>query len=1025
MSKLPSFFAKILFILFLFFVLTIPSRVISQPANSEQTILLNVKLQLGNPPLIQSWNSSYPPCDWPEIKCTGGSVTGIDLRDKNITEKIPATICELKNLTKLDVAYNSIPGKFPRILFNCSNLQILDLSQNYFDGTIPDDIDRLPTLRYLDLGANSFYGDIPAAVGKLTELTTLYLHQNLFNGTFPKEIGDLSNLEFLGLAFNGFVGMAIPPEFGKLKKLRYMWIAGSNLMGEIPESLSNLTSFEYLDLSKNNLVGKIPSNLFMLRNLSFVLLYNNDLSSEIPSSVQALNLTEIDLSMNNLTGTIPDDFGKLMNLEVLQLFSNQLSGEIPKSLGLIQTLKQFKVFTNKLNGTLPPELGLHSKLEVFEVSENQLSGELPEYLCAGGALQGVVAFSNKLAGEMPKWVENCTTLRSVQLYNNNFSGPVPSGLWTSRNLSSIMLSGNSFSGLLPNKLARNLSRVEISDNKFSGRIPSGISSSLNLVVFKATNNLLSGEIPSELTNLSNLNTLMLDGNQLSGPLPSQIDSWKSLTFLTLSRNKLSGKIPVAMVYLPDLVYLDLSDNELSGEIPPQLGHLKLTFLNLSSNKLSGKIPDEFDNLAYENSFLNNSYVCANDPILNLPSCHTKLPHQKKSSSKNLALILILVTTVFIASVLFTLYKVRNYMRKHSLDKLSTWKITSFQRLDFTEFNVLSNLTENNLIGKGGSGEVYRIASSRPGEFIAVKRIWNRVELDHKLDKQFLAEVQILGTIRHSNIVKLLCCISCENSKILVYEYMENQSLDKWLYRKKRKSVPGLGSDNNLLALNWPMRLRIAIDTAQGLSYMHHECSLPIIHQDVKSSNILLDSEFRAKIADFGLAKMLAKKGEPHSMSAIAGSFGYIAPEYAYSTKVSEKVDVYSFGVVLLELVTGRDPISGNEQTTLVDWARRYYNEGKPIDDAIDEEIKGRYLEEMTSVFKLGLICTGTLPSTRPSMKEILQILRQCCLPEGSEGKKMGTEFDATPLLSNVTYLSSYKRSQKVTQEIDESCVYSV
>ncbi|KAJ7965917.1 Receptor-like protein kinase, partial [Quillaja saponaria] len=966
----PPFFPKIPLFFLLFFLAFIPSHVNSQPTNSEQTILLNVKQQLGNPPLLQSWNSSSSPCDWPEINCTDVAVTGVDLRSKNITQKIPATICDLKNLTKLDLALNFIPGEFPSFLYNCSNLQILDLSQNYFAGPIPDDIDRFKTLRYLNIGANNFSGDIPAAIGKLTELRALYLHQNVFNGTFPKEIGDLSNLEFLGLAFNGFVPMAIPQEFGKLKKLTFMWLTMSNLIGEIPESLSNLTSLEHLDLSKNRLVGKIPRNLFMLRNLSLVYLYHNKLSGELPSLVQALNLIEIDVSINNLTGNIPEDFGKLKNLKVLNLFLNQLSG---------------------------------------------------------GALQGVVAFSNKLMGELPKWIENCTTLRSIQLYNNNFSGQVPLGLWTSRNLSSLRLSGNSFSGLLPNKLASNLSRVEISDNKFSGQIPAGIFSSVNLVVFQARNNLLSGEIPSELTILPKLNTLMLDGNQLSGPLPSKIDSWKSLSFLTLSRNKLSGKIPAAMGYLTDLLYLDLSENEFSGEIPPQFGHLRFTFLNLSSNKLSGKIPDEFDNLAYENSFLNNSYICSNDPILNLPSCYTKLPHPKKSSSKYLALILILVITVFIASVIFTFYKIISYRkRKHEVHKLSTWKITSFQRLNFTDYDILSNLTDDNLIGSGGSGKVYRINSGRPGEFIAVKRIRNSEEMDHKLEKEFLTEVQILGTIRHSNIVKLLGCISSENSKLLVYEYMENQSLDKWLHGKKIKLVPGLDSANNLQVLNWPMRLRIAIDAAQGLCYMHHECSMPIIHRDVKSSNILLDSEFRASIADFGLAKVLVKQGQLHTMSAIAGSFGYIAPEYAYSTKVNEKVDVYGFGVVLLELVTGREPTSGDEDTSLVDWAWRHYSEGKPIADVIDEEMKEQcYLEEMTNVVKLGLSCTGTLPSTRPSMKEILQILGRCCLAKGYEGKKIGTEFDVTPLLGDSTYLSSYKRSKKVTDQIDESFEYSV
>lgn len=902
---------------------------------------------------------------------------------------------------------------------------MLDLSQNYFVGSIPDDIDRISSLRYLDLGGNNLSGDIPAAIGNLTELQTLRLYQNLFNGTFPSEIGNLSNLEILDMSFNGYLLAApIPPEFGKLKMLKEFRMRRSNLIGEIPESFSNFLSLQELDLAINNLEGKIPDGLLSLKDLSNLFLFHNRLTGEIPITVEALNLVQVDLAMNNLSGSIPQDFGKLNNLTVLNLYSNQLTGGIPASLGLIPTLKVFRLFKNKLNGTLPPELGLNSKLEAFEVSENQLSGSLPEHLCSKGLLQGAIAFSNHLSGELPKGLGSCDALRTVQVYDNNLSGELPEGLWTSLNLSTLMISNNSFSGQLPStRLAWNLSRLEISNNNFSGEIPQQVSSWETLVVFKASGNLFSGKIPVELTSLSQLNTLSLDGNRFSGELPSQIISWRSLNTLDLSRNELSGYIPTAICSLPDLLYLDLSGNQFSGQIPSELGDLRLNSLNLSSNELSGTIPDVFDNLAYENSFLNNSNLCANSPILNLPSCYTTIHSSHKLSSKVLAMILVLSIVVFLVTVLLTFFVVRDYRRKKRGHDLATWKLTSFQRLDFTEFNVLANLTDTNLIGTGGSGKVYRVSTNCPREFVAVKRIWNSRELDQKLEKEFNAEVQILGSIRHSNIVKLLCCISCENSKLLVYEYMENHSLDKWLHAKKTRPMAGMSLAHHVI-LDWPKRLEIAIGAAQGLYYMHHECSPPIIHRDVKSSNILLDSQFKARIADFGLAKILAKhgEGEPHTMSVIAGSFGYIAPEYAYTTKINEKIDVFSFGVVLLELTTGRKPSSGGEHTNLAEWAWQLYGEGNNINDALDEDIKKTcYSEEMATVFKLGLICTSTLPTTRPSMKEVLHILRGYGPSEGYEVKKVGSEFDIAPLLNTATYLSSYKRSKKV----DDSIVYSV
>ncbi|KAL6212527.1 hypothetical protein ACLB2K_017746 [Fragaria x ananassa] len=1017
--------AKILLPLFFSILISIPLNVISQSTDSDQSILLKLKQEWGDPPSIQSWNSSSSPCDWPEISCTAGAVTGIFLREKDITEEIPAIICDLRNLTVLNLAWNYIPGEFPVVLYNCSKLQYIDLSQNYLVGEIPGDIDRISSLQYLDVGGNNFSGDVPATIGNLTELKVLNLNSNLFNGTFPSDIGNLSNLEILDMSFNGeMMAAQIPEEFGKLGKLKEFRMRLSNLIGQIPETFSNLVSLQELDLAINKLEGKIPDGLFLLKDLRILFLFHNRLTGEIPVTVGAMSLEQIDLAMNNLTGSIPPDFGKLSNLTVLNLYTNKLNGGIPASLGLITTLKGFRVFKNQLNGTLPPEMGLHSKLEGFEVSENQLSGALPEHLCSKGLLQGAIAFSNKLSGELPKGLGNCTALRSVQLYNNSFSGELPKGLWTSLNLSTLMISNNSFSGELPRtRLAWNLSRLEISNNRFSGEIPVQVSSWQTLVVFKASGNLFTGRIPVELTSLSQLNTLSLDGNRFSGELPSEIIAWTSLTSLDLSRNELSGYIPTAIGSLPDLLYLDLSGNKFSGQIPSELGHLRLNSLNLSSNELSGKIPDVFDNLVYENSFLNNSNLCANSPILNLPNCYTKLHSSHKLSSKVLAMILVLSIVVFTVTVLLTFFVVRDYRRKKRGHDLATWKLTSFQRLDFTEFNVLANLTDTNLIGSGGSGKVYRVSTNCPNEFVAVKRIWNSKELDQRLEKEFNAEVEILGSIRHSNIVKLLCCISSENSKLLVYEYMENHSLDKWLHGKKTKQMAGMTLARHVV-LDWPKRLEIAIGAAQGLYYMHHECSPPVIHRDVKSSNILLDSKFKARIADFGLAKILAKhgEGEPHTMSVIAGSFGYIAPEYAYTTKINEKIDVFSFGVVLLELTTGREPNNGGEYTNLAEWAWQQYGEGKNIDEALDEDVKKTcYSEEMATVFKLGLICTSTLPSTRPSMKEVLHILRGYGSSDGYDIKKVGSEFDIAPLLNTASYLSSYKRSKKK----DDSIVFSV
>lgn len=765
----------------------------------------------------------------------------------------------------------------------------------------------------------------------------------------------------------------LPPGFAQLKKLKYIWMTESNLIGEIPDWIGNWTALEKLDLSINKLTGEIPSSLFTLKNLSVVYLFKNILSGEIPQRIESTKITEYDLSCNQLTGKIPAAIGDLQQLTALLLQSNQLHGEIPESIGRLPLLTDVRLYENSLTGTLPPDFGRYSNLTGFQVNNNKLTGILPEHLCSGGQLVGITAFENNLSGNLPKSLGNCDSLAVFYVQKNNFSGEIPAGLWTAVNLTFVVMSDNSFTGELPERFSKNIARLQISNNKFSGKISSGLSSSWNLTEFEASNNLLTGQIPEELTALSKLIKFSLDGNQLTGELPRNIISWRSLVSLNLRRNRFTGEIPDELGGLPSLIDLDLSENRLSGSIPNRLGNLNLNSLNLSSNFLSGTIPIGLENTIYVRSFLNNPGLCSNNAVLNLNGCSFTTQNSRKISSQHLALIVSLGVSVFILFALSALYIIKIYRKTGNRADVE-WKLTSFQRLNFSEANLLSGISENNVIGSGGSGKVYRVPVNNLGDTVAVKRIWNNRKSDHKLEKEFMAEVKILSSIRHNNIIKLLCCVSCDTSRLLVYEYMEKQSLDKWLHKNSPPRMVGSEPVSDV-ALDWPTRFQIAVGTAQGLFYMHHECSPPVIHRDLKSSNILLDSEFNAKIADFGLAKMLVKQGEPASVSAVAGSFGYIAPEYAQSPKINEKIDVFSFGVVLLELATGKEALNGDEDSSLAEWAWEYIHQGKPIADALDEDVKEpQYLDEMCSVFKLGVICTSSSPTGRPTMSQALQIL---------------------------------------------------
>ncbi|OEL32321.1 Receptor-like protein kinase HSL1 [Dichanthelium oligosanthes] len=939
-------------------------------SNGDHQILLGLKQHWGrNSPILGRWNSSSAAhCDWGGITCTNGAVTSISLSKQSFVKPIPSSLCLLKDLTSLDLSYNNFSTSFPITLYNCSNLNYLDLSNSFFVGNLPDDINSLSAeLEHLNLSGNSFTGSIPPSIGWFPRLKSLLLDTNGFDGSYPPEgISNLTNLETLTLADNPFVPGPLPEEFGKLTRLIYLWLDNMNITGEIPENLSNLSDLYVLSLAGNKMQGIIPMWIWQLKKLKSLYLFDNNFTGAIADSITSLDLVEIDLSSNKLTGTIPGDFGKLTNLTLLFLYKNQLRGPIPPNIGLLPNLKDIRLFNNMLSGALPSELGKHSPLCNLEIANNNLSGELPDGLCSNRKLYDIVVFNNSFSGKLPESLDGCYMLNNLMMYNNHFTGEFPKSLWSvvTNQLSVVMIQNNNFSGTFPTQLPWNFTHLEISNNRFSGPIPMLAG---RMKVFNAANNMLSGEIPWDLTGISQITDLDLSGNEITGSIPMTIGVLKRLSALNLSGNQISGNIPATFGFMSELTILDLSLNALSGEIPNDFNKLRLNFLNLSMNQLTGEIPTSLQNEAYDLRFNPGLCVTSNSSIHNFAVCRGRTNFSNDLSRRLIALFSVLASIMFLSSAVGGFLLLRR--QKHRQDP-QPWKLTPFHALHFTGHDILSGLSEQNWIGSGRTGKVYRIYvadGAGDGRTVAVKKIWNMQNFDENLEKDFLAEAQILGEIRHTNIVKLLCCISSSEAKLLVYEYMENGSLDRWLHQRERTGAPA--------PLDWPTRLQIAIDSARGLCYMHHGCSPAIVHRDVKSANILLDSDFRAKVADFGLARILLKAGEPESVSAMGGTFGYMPPEYGYQRRVNEKVDVYSFGVVLLELTTGRVANGGGAEYSLAQWAWRQYQENGLSVDLLDEEIQDPvHNEDMLAVFTLAVICTGGQPSMRPSMKDVLHAL---------------------------------------------------
>ncbi|KAM3363342.1 LRR receptor-like serine/threonine-protein kinase HSL2 [Capsicum galapagoense] len=977
---------KIQFLLvIIFFLFVVPAS----SSARDIAILLRVKSgHLGDPNgLLANWNESAPnaPCSWTGISCNRktGQVVAIEFASFGISGRFPADFCRISTLQKLNLGDNSFGDSIsPDSWSLCSHLHFLNISLNFFVGQLPEFIAQFDNLTVLDVNSNNFSGEIPASLVRLPKLQQLNIANNLLNGSIPEFLTNLTELTRLEIGSNPYKPSPLPSSIGRLSKLQVLFFRYANLVGEIPDSIRDLKSIQNFDAAINNLTGRIPESLGELKTIQQIELFGNHFSGELPDIFSGLgSLFMFDVSENNLTGKIPESLARL-HLISLNLNDNQLEGKIPESLALNPNLCQFKLFNNRFSGTLPQNLGF-SDLDEFDVSGNNLEGSLPPNLCSRKKLKTLNLFNNKFNGPIPESYGECNSLAYVRIHDNQFSGELPAGFWGLARYTFLELRNNNFQGSIPASIsnARGLTQLLISGNRFSGELPAEICKLEEVVIMNISKNQLSGELPSCITRLKTLQNLDLSENRITGQIPKSVSSWNDLTELNLANNQLTGEIPGELGTLPVLTYLDLAENLLSGKIPSELSKLKLNKFNVSNNRLEGKVPLWLDDNYFVSGLRGNPGLCSPD-LKPLPECP-----KPKSVSLYVVCILSAFAFILVGSLVCILLKASKLLPIRSKHK-SVWRITAFQRVGFTERDVLAALTDDNLIGAGGSGRVYRV-KLKNGQMVAVKKLWAAKRV-RESEEVFRSEVETLGRVRHGNIVKLLYTGIGDDFRILVYEYMENGSLGDVLHGEK------IG-----LLLDWPRRFAIAVGAAQGLAYLHHDCVPAIVHRDVKSNNILLDEDFRPKVADFGLAKAMQQdtEGSDQAMSHVAGSYGYIAPEYAYTLKINEKSDVYSFGVVLLELIIGKRPndSSFGENKDIVKWVLEgapsskkgegigHITDGSSILDLnqlVDQRMNpsSSNYTEIKNVFDVALLCTSALPINRPSMRRVVELLKDSSFP---------------------------------------------
>ncbi|GFP94509.1 receptor-like protein kinase hsl1 [Phtheirospermum japonicum] len=901
-------------------------------------------------------NNNY--CNFTGIGCDDQhNIVRVDITGWSLTGIFPDQVClYLPQLRVLRLGHNSFDGQLPRGITNCSSLQELNATHVFFTGPLPDFSPLAETLKILDLSYNHFSGNFPISVTNLTGLEILDFNENtkLNPWRLPDTISSLTNL-------------------------RSMILTTCMLHGKIPTSLGNMTSLTDLELSGNYLTGHIPIELGRLKNLKLLELYYNQLEGEIPDVIGNLTgLLDLDMSVNRFTGEIPESICRLPNIRVLQLYNNSLTGEIPNVLANSTTLITLSLYSNFLTGRVPQDLGRSSAVVGVDLSENQLTGKLPEGLCSRGKLKYLLLLQNFLSGEIPESYAECGSLIRFRVSNNNLGGNIPGGIFSLPHASIIDLEKNDLTGSIPGdsiRNARNLSELFMQGNRISGLIPPEISLATNLVKIDLSNNFFSGPIPSEIGNLRWLNLLLLQNNELSSSIPESLSSLKSLNVL------------------------DLSSNRLTGKIPESLDKLLPNSLNFSNNRLSGEIPFPFIKGGVLESFAGNPSLCVpaykNTSSDNFPICPQAYDRKKINS---VWLIGVLIGILIIGTVVF----LRKWYNKNkrvyenedaASSSFFSYDMKSFHRLSFDQREIIDAMVDKNIVGYGGSGAVYRVEINNGTETVAVKKLWGRTMNkdadDHPiLDRELKTEVETLGSIRHKNIVKLYCYFSSLDCSLLVYEYMTNGNL--WDALHGGKSF-----------LDWPIRHQIALGVAQGLAYLHNDLVPPIVHRDIKSTNILLDVDYLPKVADFGIAKVLQARGsKDSSTTVIAGTYGYLAPEYAYSSKATTKCDVYSFGVVLMELLTGKKPVEPEfgENKNIIYWVSTKVETKEGATDVLDKRVLGTYKEDMIKVLRIAIRCTCRTPNLRPTMSEVVQLLMEadpckfdCCK---FSNKNKETENDA-------------------------------
>ncbi|GMI84039.1 HDS-associated RLK1 [Hibiscus trionum] len=866
-------------------------------------------------------------------------------------------------------------------------------------------------VRELQLLNMNLSGSLSPELGRLSHLQILDFMWNQISGSIPNEIGNITSLELLLLNGNHLTG-PLPEEIGYLPNLDRIQIDQNNISGQIPSSFANLNKTKHFHMNNNSISGQIPPELARLPYLVHFLLDSNNLSGHLPAELSRMpNLTILQLDNNNFEGTtIPDSYGNMSKLLKMSLRNCNLQGPVP-DLSRIPQLGYLDLSSNRLNGTIPTNR-LSQNITTIDLSNNELTGSIPSNF-----------------SDLP-------ILQELSLANNSLNGSIPSSLWQNKTLNAAeslildlennMLTDISGSTNLPPNITLWLKGNPVCTNNNLSLPQPCASRSDNVVRQSSTNSTAACQpqscpFPFEYSPVSNLSCFcaapLLVGYRLKSPGFSDFFPYIS---------KFEEYLTTGLELDFDQLYIDTFEWEKGPRLKM---NLKLyPVYNASSNTGNlfnrsevQRIRRMFTGWHIPDSDIFGPYELLNFSLLDI--YRDVFVTTRRSGISTGALIGIVlggiavaVTLSAVVTLLILRVRLRNYrvVSKRRQTSKASIKIEGVKSFTYTELAVATNnFNSSTQVGQGGYGKVYR-GTLADGLVAAIKRAQ---EGSLQGEREFLTEIQLLSRLHHRNLVSLIGYCDEEGEQMLVYEFMPNGTLRDHLSAKSKEPM------------SFAMRSKIALGSAKGILYLHTEADPPIFHRDIKASNILLDSKFTAKVADFGLSRLApvpdVEGAVPaHVSTVVKGTPGYLDPEYFLTHKLTDKSDVYSLGVVFLELLTGMQPISHGKN--IVREVNVAYHSGM-IFSVIDGRM-GSYPSECVEKFvTLALKCCQDETDGRPSMADVVRELENIwvMMPESDMGvsESIDTLAEKTRLPSSSSS-SSMVKNPYVSSDVSGSDLVS-